>query len=250
MNTVLVTGCSSGFGLEIARHFLDRGWRVVATMRTPREDLLPPSPRLHVLALDVADAASVRRAVDAAGPVDVVVNNAGIGMLGAFEGQSLATAREIFETNTLGTFAVTQAVLPQMRERGAGVVVNVTSSVAVQPLPLLAVYTASKKAVEAFSECLALELEPLGVRVRVVRPGRAPATSFAANARPRMEGPAPAAYEPLLQRVFAGFADSAAPVTRAQDVAEAVWRAATDAACPMFLPAGADAVAATEAAGQ
>ncbi|HEX7687078.1 MAG TPA: short-chain dehydrogenase/reductase, partial [Burkholderiaceae bacterium] len=62
--------------------------------------------------------------------------------------------------------------------------------------------------------------------------------------------PAPAAYEPLLQRVFAGFADSAAPVTRAQDVAEAVWRAATDAACPMFLPAGADAVAATEAAGQ
>ena len=79
MQTILITGCSSGFGLETARHFLERGWRVIATMRTPREDLLPPSERLRVLQLDVTDAQSIRKAVEAAGPIDVLVNNAGFG---------------------------------------------------------------------------------------------------------------------------------------------------------------------------
>ncbi len=79
MKTVLITGCSSGFGLEIARYFLARDWQVIATMRAPREDVLPPSERLRVLALDVTDAESIRKAVEAAGPIDVLVNNAGIG---------------------------------------------------------------------------------------------------------------------------------------------------------------------------
>ena len=100
MKTVLITGCSSGFGLETARYFLDRDWKVIATMRTPREDVLPRSERLRVLALDVTDADSIRRAVEAAGPIDVLVNNAGIGVLGALEGTPMATAREVFETNT------------------------------------------------------------------------------------------------------------------------------------------------------
>ena len=85
MKTVLITGCSSGFGLETAQYFLDRDWQVIATMRTPREDLLPRSERLRVLTLDVTDADSIRRAVAEAGAVDVLVNNAGIGMLGALE---------------------------------------------------------------------------------------------------------------------------------------------------------------------
>ena len=152
MKTVLITGCSSGFGFETARHFLDRDWKIIATMRTPREDILPRSERLRVLALDVTDSESVRQAVDAAGPIDVLVNNAGIGMLGALEGTSMETAREVFETNTLGTIAVTQAVLPQFRQQKAGVIVNVTSSVTLKPLPLLSVYTASKAAVNAFTE--------------------------------------------------------------------------------------------------
>ena len=126
---VLVTGCSSGFGLETARHFLGRDWKVVATMRTPREDLLPRSEHLRVLPLDVTNSESIRHAVEAAGPIDVLVNNAGIGFLNAFEGTPIETAREIFETNTLGTMAMTQAVLPQFRQRKAGVIVNVTSTV-------------------------------------------------------------------------------------------------------------------------
>jgi NAD(P)-dependent dehydrogenase (short-subunit alcohol dehydrogenase family) len=245
MKTVLITGCSSGFGLETARHFLERDWKVIATMRTPREDVLPRSDRLRVLALDVTVPESVRHAVEDAGPIDVLVNNAGIGVLGALEGTSMETAREIFETNTLGTIAVTQAVLPQFRQRKAGVIVNVTSSVTLRPLPLLSVYTASKAAINAFTESLALELHQFNVRVSVVVPGRAPETRFGENAQPRMQGGIPEAYAGLAQSVFAGWAQSSV-VTRPVDVAEAVWRAVNDPSCPVRIAAGADAVALTE----
>ena len=111
------------------------------------------------------------------------------------------------------------------------------------PLPLLAVYTASKAAVNAFTESLALELAEFDVRARLVLPGRGPGTRFGDNARARMRGSPPEAYAALTQRVFDNFAADG-PVTRSSDVAEAVWRAATDPSCPMRLPAGADAVAA------
>ena len=239
---VLITGCSSGFGLEVARFFLGRGWDVVATMRSPRPDVLPPSEHLRVLPLDVTDPQSIHGAVEAAGPIDVLVNNAGIGFLNALEGTPMQAAREIFETNTIGTMAMTQAVLPQMRQRRAGVIVNVTSSVTLRPLHLLSVYTASKAAVNAFTESLALELEPFHVRVRLVLPGRAPDTRFGENARARMQAGFPEPYADQAKAVFARFGQESA-VTHLSDVAEAVWRAATDPSCPMRLPAGADAVA-------
>ena len=243
MQTILITGCSSGFGLETARLFADRGWNVVATMRSPRSDALPSSERVRVLPLDVTDAASIARAVDAAGPIDALVNNAGIGLLGAVEGTPITAARDVFETNTLGTIAMTQAALPQMRERRAGVIVNVTSTVTFAPLPLLSIYTASKAAVNAFSDSMAIELEPFGIRVRVVLPGRAPATSFYDNAQPRMAGAIPEPYAQLADRVFAGWQADIGPVTSADEVAEAVWQAVTDQDSPAHIPAGADAVA-------
>lgn len=243
MKTVLITGCSSGFGLETAKYFLQQGWQVIATMRTPSADLLPQSDRLRVLALDVSNADSIRSVIAAAGPIDVLVNNAGIGMLGAVEGATMENVRQLFETNTLGTIAMTQAVLPQFRERRAGVVVNVTSAVTVKSLPLLAIYTGSKAAVNAFTESLALELAPFNIRVNLVLPGRSPTTRFGENARPRMENGIPDAYAELAQKVFAGWQQSTETVTYAQDVAEAVWRAATDPTSPLRIPAGADAVA-------
>jgi NAD(P)-dependent dehydrogenase (short-subunit alcohol dehydrogenase family) len=244
MNTVLITGCSSGFGLEIARHFLDRDWRVIATMRTPRTDPLPASSALRVLGLDVTDDASIRAAVAAAGPVDALVNNAGVGLINPLEALSMDTTRAVFATNTLGTIAMTQAVLPAMRARRAGVVVNVTSTVTLASLPLLSVYTASKAAVNAFTESLALELAPLGIRARLVLPGRAPGTRFGENARALMQGDVPAEYAPLLDEVFKGMrVPGPGPVTHAHDVAQAVWRAVTDPAAPMRIPAGADAEA-------
>ena len=243
MKTVLITGCSSGFGLEIARYFLARDWQVIATMRTPSADLLPPSERLRVLALDVTNPESIREAVEAAGPIDVLVNNAGFGAASPAELAPIATVREVFETNTIGTIALTQAVLPQFRQRRAGVVVNVTSSVTLKALPLLAAYRASKAAVNAYTESVALELEQFGVRARLVLPGRAPETRFAENARAHMHGFDHEAYADLVNSVTARFADPSAAITRAQDVAEAVWRAATDPSSPMHIPAGVDAQA-------
>lgn len=243
MKTVLITGCSSGFGLETARAFLDRGWSVVATMRRPDDALLPASDRLRLLALDVTDPVAIERAVAAAGPLDVLVNNAGIGVFNALEGTPMATVREIFETNTLGTMAVTRAVLPQFRERRAGVVVNVTSSVTLKALPLLSVYTASKAAVNAFTEVLAHELTPFGIRAHVVLPGRAPDTRFADHARSRMGDDFPPAYAEQARAIFAGLTRNTAEITRSSDVVAAIWRAATDPDCPLRLPAGADAVA-------
>ena len=243
MKTVLITGCSSGFGLETARFFLARDWQVIATMRTPRADVLPPSDRLRVLALDVTNPESIREAVEAAGPIDVLVNNAGFGAASPGELVPLATVRELFETNTIGTIALTQAVLPQFRQRKAGVVVNVTSSVTLKAIPLIAAYRASKAAVNAFTESIALELEQFGVRVHLVLPGRAPETRFGDNARTRMHGFDHEAYADLVKSVLARLTDTSSPVTRAQDVAEAVWRAATDPSSPMRIPAGADAEA-------
>ena len=242
MKTILITGCSSGFGLETALFFLGRDWNVVASMRAPRADVLPRSERLRIVPLDVTDPDSIGRAVDAAGPIDVLVNNAGIGLLNAFEGIPMDTVREIFEANTFGTMAMTQAVLPQFRQRRSGLIVNVTSSVTLKPQRLLSVYTASKAAVNAFTESLALELEPFGVAVRLVIPGQAPETRFSATARARVQDGVPEAYADLAQGVLAGLRQSSV-FTRAIDVAEAVWRAANDPSCPMRLAAGADAVA-------
>jgi NAD(P)-dependent dehydrogenase (short-subunit alcohol dehydrogenase family) len=242
LKTVLITGCSSGFGLETARYFLARDWRVLATMRTPREDLLPPSPQLRVLPLDVTDAQSIRAAIEAAGPIDVLVNNAGFGAPAPFELMDMDTVRALFDTNTFGTMALTQAVLPQMRARGAGVVVNVTSSVTYKPLPLVGVYRAAKAAVNAFTESLASEVEPFGVRVRLVLPGSSGETRFRDTARTRLRGMDDAVYGEFMRRTLARMAESTGPGTRMQDVAEAVWRAATDPSAPLRLPAGADAL--------
>ena len=242
MKTVLITGCSSGYGLETARLFHARGWNVVATMRTPRDGVLPRSERLRVLALDVTQPGSIADAVGASGPIDVLVNNAGIGVIGAFEATPMATARDVFETNTFGVMAMTQAVLPQFRARRSGVVVNVTSTVALTPMPLAAVYTGSKAAIEGFTGSLALELEAFGVRVKLVEPGYCPTTRFAEKGGQHLEGLIPEAYADFARPILAAFARPAA-VTTESDVAEAVWHAANDSSGRLRFPAGADAVA-------
>lgn len=247
MQTILITGCSSGFGLETTRYFLERGWKVIATMRTPREDVLPRSEHLRVLALDVTDPRSIRETVEAAGPIDALVNNAGVGLLSVFEGTSMETVRATFETNTFGAMAVTQAFLPQFRQRKAGVIVNVSSATTLKSLPMLAVYTASKAALNAFTESLALELQPFHVRVSLVIPGQSPETPFSQNAQAqmRMQGVAvPEAYSDFARSVFERITGRhPGPFTRSLDVAEVIWRAVNDPSCPIRQPAGADAVA-------
>src|SRR6476619_2022918 len=224
-NTVLITGCSSGYGLETARYFHAQEWSVIATMRTPQEDILPRSERMRVVPLDVTRAESIATAIETSGPVDVLVNNAGIGVIGVFECTPMATAREVFETNTFGVMAMTQALLPQLRMRRSGVVVNVTSSVTLAPMPLAAAYTASKMAIEGFTGSLAHELAAFNVRVKLVEPGYAPTTRFAVNGESRMRALFPDAYAEFANPIMTAFAQ-VTTVTKESDVADAVYRAA------------------------
>lgn len=240
MPRILITGCSSGFGQAIAARFLDEGWDVIATMRNPFAHNLPVSDRLQVLQLDVTQADSIATTVAKAGPIDALVNNAGVGMLNVLEGAEIAQARELFETNVIGTMAMTRAVMPAMRDRKNGVIVNISSSVTLRALPALSIYSASKAAVNAFTESFALEAAQFGVRARLVLPGSAPETSFGKNAVARMGMDVPDVYGTFVQAYLQSLQD-ATERTTAKDVADATWRAVTDPDAPLIQPAGADA---------
>ena len=178
MRVWLITGCSRGLGRALAEEALDRGDVVVATARRldDLEDLVARRPEQCLgLELDVTDHAAVRAVADAAlgvlGHVDVLVNNAGYGHLGAVEEVTEAEAREQLETNFFGPLALTQALLPHMRARRAGCIVNASSHSGFAAFPGFGLYAASKFALEGLSEALALELAPLGVHVTIVEPG-------------------------------------------------------------------------------
>ena len=242
MKIVLITGCSSGYGLATARHFLAQGWRVVATMRSPQPNLFPASEHLQLVALDVTNPDSIATALAVCGPIDVLVNNAGIGLFGAFEATPITTTQEVFATNTFGMMAMIQAVLPQFRQRRAGIIVNVTSSTVLAPMPLVAVYTASKMAIEGFTASLAFELAEFGIQLKLVQPGYGPTTSFAENGATRMDGLLPQPYQAFAGQVFRQFTEVTA-TTNEQDVATAIWQAVHDNSGQLHFPAGADAVA-------
>lgn len=242
MKTVLITGTSSGYGLETARHFHAQGWSVVAIMRNPRDGLLPQSDRIRILPMDVTRLDSIEAAIRAAGPVDVLVNNAGIGIVGAFEATPLSQIRKVFDTNTFGVMAMVQAVVPQMRARRSGVIINVTSSVTLAPHPLAAAYTASKSAITGFTGSLAHELGAFNVQAKLVEPGYAPTTQFGANTDIPVMDLIPEAYADYARPIFDSFANPGL-TTKESDVAEAVWLAATDGSDQLRYPAGADAVA-------
>ena len=242
MKTILITGCSSGYGLETARHFHAKGWNVIATMRQPSAAPFATSETLHTLALDVTDADSIALALELAGPIDVLVNNAGIGLFGALEHSPIQKIRDVYATNTLGTIAMTQAVIPQMRERGSGIIVNVTSSATLASFPLAAAYTGSKTAVQGFTGALAHELEPLGIAVKLVEPGYGPTTAFAQNTDIRLDDVLPEPYGSYAAPILAAMGEPALFTTEA-DVAAAVWQAAHDQTGRPHFPAGADALA-------
>ena len=190
--TVLITGCSSGFGKLAAQAFHGEGWNVAATMRSPeKETELVDADRMLVLKLDVTDSASVAAAFAATrarfGSVGVVVNNAGYGGHGLFEQASDEDVRAMFETNVFGPMNVMREALPEMRAAGAGAIVNVTSMAGHLGLPGNAVYSASKHAMIGLTEAMALEYKPLGVRIYSVAPGAYPTTRFGANTDKRVE---------------------------------------------------------------
>lgn len=172
-----ITGCSTGFGRELARAALARGYRVVVTARNPAqvEDLAEEQQgRALVLPLDVTKpeqvAAAVHRAEATFGGIDVLVNNAGIGYFGAVEESEEDEVRRMFEINVFGLSRMIHAVLPKMRERRSGLIINISSIAGITGLPSVGYYNATKFAVEGLSEALALEVAPLGIKVMIVEP--------------------------------------------------------------------------------
>ena len=170
-----ITGCSSGFGLELARQAIERGYRTVVTARDLAK--LPgdlASDQVLVLKLDVTEPDQVAAAVKAAqtrfGGIDVLVNNAGIGYFAAIEEGDAAEVRKMFEVNVFGLTSMVQAVLPGMRQRRRGFIVNLSSLAGLRGMPALGQYNATKFAVEGLSEALRREVEPLGIQVMVVNP--------------------------------------------------------------------------------
>jgi NAD(P)-dependent dehydrogenase (short-subunit alcohol dehydrogenase family) len=169
MSRALVTGCSTGIGRATAIELTKRGFEVVATARRPKtiEDLDVAA----TLALDVDSDESVAAAVAAAGRVDVLVNNAGFGVIGPVEHVPLAEVRRMFETNVFGVIRMIQAVLPQMRERESGTIVNVSSVAGRVAPPFDGFYSATKFGVEGLSEALHYEVGHFGIRVVLIEPG-------------------------------------------------------------------------------
>ncbi len=173
-----ITGCSTGFGRELAKLILAKGWKAVVTARKPEQlqDLVDGhEDNALALKLDVTDAEEVKRAVQQAeqkfGQIDVLVNNAGYGYLAAIEEGEDEEVRAMFETNFFGLVSVTNAVLPGMRKRKSGHIVNISSIGGLVSFGATGYYHATKYAVEGLSESLAIEVAPLGIKVLIVEPG-------------------------------------------------------------------------------
>ncbi|MCB0696134.1 MAG: SDR family oxidoreductase [Chitinophagaceae bacterium] len=245
--TILITGASSGIGKATAKLFSEKGWNVVATMRTPeKEEELTKLENIFVTKLDVQDETSVQQAIQQAmdkfGSVDVLLNNAGYGLAGVFEAISKEAIERQFATNVFGLFDVTRAMLPHFRKQGSGIIINVTSVGGRMTLPLFSMYHASKFAVEGFSESLQYELAPTGIKVKVVEPGSV-ATDFSGRSLDMHQDPTMKEYDGFTDKIVAAFQKRReAGVGSTPDMTAAViYEAATDGTDTLRYRAGADA---------
>lgn len=202
----LITGCSTGMGRDIAITALEHGYRVVVTARNPStlDDIVQRFPgRASAVALDVTNAAQIeaalRHTLDTFGQLDVLVNNAGYGYVAAIEEGDDNEVRAMFETNFFGLLAMTKAVLPHMRERGSGHIINNSSQAGLMANPGTGYYSTTKYAVEALNEALAREMAPFGVKVSAIQPG-AFRTDWAGRSMKRTSTPLPAYAETVGKR--------------------------------------------------
>lgn len=258
--TVLITGCSSGFGKLTAQTFAKAGWNVIATMRVPeKETELIDGDQMMVLKLDVTSPDSIAAAFATArqkfGHVDAVVNNAGYGGDGIFEQTSDEDVRAMFETNVFGPMNVMREALPEMRAAGNGIIVNVTSMAGHCGLPGHAVYSASKHAMIGLTEGMALEYRPLGVRIYSVAPGAYPTTAFNANTDKRLEEGDPQLVDfskrlrAHIDAVGERMANQGGSLADPQEVADRIFKCVTEDG-PINNPTGADAEMLTAMMGQ
>ena len=241
--TIFITGASSGLGKATAKLFQANGWNVIATMRKPEvENELKELSNITVLELDVTDTAKIQKTISEIlkfHSVDVVLNNAGYGLIGPLEAFSETQIQTQVQTNLFGVINVTRAFIPYFRERKSGTFINITSTFGLLGYPTCSIYSATKFAVDGFSESLAYELAQFGIKVKVVAPGGMQ-TDFAGRS---MQGGMHDAYSQLVAKVSEGYSDERiANYTKAEDVARIIYDAATDEKDKLRYIAGNDAV--------
>lgn len=245
--TIMITGASSGIGKTTAKTFQKNGWNVIATMRSPEKEMeLGDLENTLVTRLDVTDRTSIDEAVAAGierfGRIDVLLNNAGYGAYGPLEAFPIERIERQFDTNVIGLLATTKAVLPHFRANKSGMIVNVSSIGGQITFPFGSLYHGTKFAVEGLSEALHYELEPFGVKVKIVEPGMIK-TDFGGRSFDFVLDESMHEYLPTagaMQKVFGAFA---ANPSEPQVVADVIWSAVTDGSDTLRYRAGADAVA-------
>jgi len=241
--TIFITGASSGLGKATAKLFHANGWRVVATMRNPdQENELRKLPNVTLVKLDVTDTDKINHTISEVlelHTIDVVLNNAGYGLIGPLEALTDEQIQTQVQTNLFGVINVTRAFVSYFRERKSGTFINITSTFGLLGYPTCSIYNAAKFAVDGFSEGLAYELVQFGIKVKVVAPGGMQ-TDFAGRS---LQGGMHEAYFQLVAKVSEGYSEEqVANYTKAADVAKIVYDAATDNKVQLRYIAGNDAI--------
>lgn len=242
--TIFITGASSGLGKTTAKLFHSKGWNVIATMRNPESETeLTQLKNVSVLRLDVTDPKELEETITqvlAENEVDVVLNNAGYGLIGTLEAFTDEQIKKQIETNLMGVIRITKAFTPYFRQRKEGVLINITSSFGLIGFPTCSIYSATKFAVDGFSECMGYELAEFGVRVKVVAPGGIQ-TDFAGRS---LDGAQHDGYSRLIEKVQEGYSpEKIADYSKPEIIAEVIYQAATDGKDQLRYVAGKDAVA-------
>ncbi|WP_206531939.1 SDR family oxidoreductase [Sphingobacterium sp. DR205] len=245
--TIFITGCSSGIGRITAKHFQQKGWNVAATVRSnPEQDTeLNSLDNVQVIALDVTKEdtiqSAVQQAVERFGKIDVLLNNAGYGSYGILEATPEQAMRMQFDVNVIGTLLVTKNIIPIMRKQQEGIIINISSMGGKITLPLGTLYHGSKFAVEGLSEALSFELEPIGIKVKLIEPGMIN-TNFEDTVMKNLNiDPSQTEYAPFLEKVMIAIQQAGSGASEAIVVAEKIYEAATDNKKQMRYIAGADA---------
>ena len=248
--TVLITGASSGFGRETVKLFVEKGWNVIATMRSPeKETELSGIAGVLVTRLDVTDKNSIKETIEAGigafGAIDVLVNNAGYGAFGALEAASEDVIRQQFDVNLFGLIEVTKAVLPGMRARKSGIIVNVSSVGGRLTFPFASLYHATKFAVEGLTESLQYELNPFGIRLKIVEPGGY-RTNFAGRSMALYGAGGLNGYQERFDKMI-GRLETWPMSENIDEVAHVIYEAVSDGTEKLRYPVGLDAAPMLEA---
>ncbi len=242
MKTIFITGASAGLGKATAKLFQAKGWHVIATMRNPeKETEFNKLENVTLLPLDVTNIAQINSTVQKAlslGPVDVVFNNAGYGLIGPLESYTEEQVRSQFETNFFGVVWVTQAFIPYFKEQRGGLFINTTSLCGLVSYPQSSIYNASKWALEGWSESLSYDLAVFNIGIKNVAPG-----GIKSNYMNVMKVVEDQSYSALMARMMEGFTDGTLmEFTEANLIADVVYEAATDGDDKLTYPAGNDAM--------